>query len=184
MKIPSIIALIISLSAGIIPGISLVSKTKFESTFLTTEQILKRHFFIVFVAALYLSFLLSFFYVLVSYFIRDLSYESINWSTVIIIAVSTFLLSFVFSICYAKPISNFIIKEKSVYKVRLENLGELYIIKMLDHETCICSYDPNANLNSPGTQIYLVKVDDLIKLPLSKEIITLPSRSFYKKLFD
>lgn len=184
MKTSAIIALIVSLSAGIIPGISLISKTKFESTFMTTEQILKKRFLIILSAALYLGFLLSFFYVLVSYFIKGLSYDSIKWSIAISIAIITFIVSFVFSIFYAKPISNFVIKEKAMYNVCLEGLGKLYIIKMLDHETCICSYDAHTNLNNLGTQIYLVKMEDLIKLPLSKEIVTIPSRSFYKKLFD
>lgn len=118
------------------------------------------------------------------YFIEDLEYEAIDWSLVIIIAISTFMVSFVLFIFYAKPIGNFLIKEKAMYKVYLEELGELYIIKMLDHETCIYSYDAHINLNNLGSQIYLVKMGDLIKLPLSKEIVTIPSRSFYKKLFD
>lgn len=184
MKTSAIIALIISLSAGIIPAISLVSKTKFESTFMTTEQVLKRRFLITLSAALYLSFLLSFLYALVSYFIKDFKYASIDWPITIIIAISTFMFSFVFFIFYAKPISNFLIKEKAIYKVYLEGLGELYIIKMLNHETCICSYDAHINLDDLDTQIYLVKMEDLIKLPLSKEIVTLPTRNFYKKLFD
>lgn len=61
MKISAIIALIVSLSAGIIPGISLVSKTKFESTFMTIKQVLKKRFLIILSAAFYLGFLLSFF---------------------------------------------------------------------------------------------------------------------------
>lgn len=184
MKISAIIALILSLSAGIIPGISLVSKTNFESTFMTTEQLLKKRFLIILSVALYLAFLIAFFYLLVSYYIKGLSFESLNWPFTVIIAISTFMFTSIFLIFSVKPISNFITKEKAMYKVCIEDLGELYIIKMLDPETCICSYDAHTNLNDLSLKIFLVKIEDLIKLPLEKEIVPVPSRSFYKKLFD
>lgn len=184
MKISAIIAIILSLSAGIIPALSLVSKSKFESTFMTTEQNLKRYFFILLSASIYLGGLSSLFYVVISYFNVDFKYVSINWSNAGFFGLFIFIISFSFSALYAKSISNFFIKEKTVYKVCLDDLGELYIIKMLDHQTCICSYNVHADLDSLDSQIYLIKMEDLLKLPLSEEVVTKEPRSFLQKLFD
>lgn len=182
MSIQSIVTVAILLCTLVFSGIVLLSKTTFESMFMTSEQILKKRLFDIFGITIYFSLLIPFFYVMWKFIVFDLSFSSIDWSTCVLIGISTFLITFIFLLFYAKPLRNFIVKEKIVYKVKIEDLGELYIIKMLDKETCICSFNAHTNLDDLKDQIYLIKIDNLIKTPITRESITIPVQSFYKKL--
>ena len=70
------------------------------------------------------------------------------------------------------------------YKVNIADLGEVYLIKMLDRETSICSPEADLGLDDLSEETFLVKMDDLMKLPILKEIVPVPTRSIYKKLFN
>ncbi len=85
---------------------------------------------------------------------------------------------------YREIITNLLIKNKIMLKVSIENLGEVYIIKMFDPATCICSKDAHVDLNDSSHPIYLVRMEDLIKLPITKEIVVIPPKKFYQKLFN
>ncbi|KSU47662.1 hypothetical protein AS033_15520 [Exiguobacterium indicum] len=184
MKLSAIIALIISLPAVIISGMSLLSKTNFESIFLTHDQILKKCYLKMGELAFSITYLATFIYVLWIVFVFKLNYESIDKTKIILIAMSIFFIAWILLILYSNFLANLLVKNKTMYKVFLEGLGEVYILKMLNHETCICSKDAHANLNNLKHQIYLVRIEDLIKLPLTQEIVSLPSQSFYQKLFS
>lgn len=182
MKFPTIIALLLSLSGAGFSAMSLLAKTRFESVFLTSEQLLKRRFLIIASAVLYCTIVVPLIYVQWDMWGMDKSYSSIK-ETAILIAFYTFFISSTFLIFYLSTLLNFIVKEKSLYKVSIEDLGELYIIKMKDIEICICSSDAHANLEAGNSQLYFVKLDDMMKLPFTKETVALPPRSFWQKLF-
>ncbi|WP_214770844.1 hypothetical protein [Exiguobacterium sp. s133] len=184
MKSSAIIALIISLPAVIISGISLLSKTNFESIFLTHDQLLKKRYLSMGEAAFYIAYLATIIYILWMIFVTKLNYESIDKTNTIVIALILFFTFWVLLILYSKLLTNLLVNNKTMYKVSIEGLGDVYILKMLNHETCICSKDAHANLDDLNHQIHLVRIEDLIKLPITKEVVTLPSQSFYQKLFN
>ncbi|WP_047392529.1 hypothetical protein [Exiguobacterium sp. s168] len=184
MKLSAIIALIISLPAVIISGISLLSKTNFESIFLTHDQLLKKRYLSMGEMAFYITYIVTFIYILWMVFVSKSNYGSIDKTNTFLIAMSIFFSSWILLILYSKFLTNLLVKNKTMYKVSIEGLGYVYILKMLNHETCICSKDAHANLNDLNHQIHLVRIEDLIKLPITKEVVTLPSQSFYKKLFN
>lgn len=184
MKLPAIIALLISLPAVIISGISLLSKTNFESVFLTHDQLIKKRYLSMGELAFYITYLVTFVYILWMVFVTKLNYESIDKTKTIVIAMSVFFSARILLILYSKFLTNLLVKNKTMYKVSIEGLGDVYILKMLNPETCICSKDAHANLNNLKHQIHLVRIDDLIKLPITKEIVSLPSTGFYTKLFN
>lgn len=184
MKVSAIIALIISLPAVIISGMSLLSKTNFESIFLTHDQLLKKRYLSMGELAFSITYLATLIYVLWIVFVFKLNYESIDKTKIILIAMSIFFISWILLILCSNFLTNLLVKNKTMYKVSIEGLGDVYILKMLNHETCICSKDAHANLNNLNHQIHLIRIEDLIKLPITKEVVTLPSRSFYQKLFN
>lgn len=184
MKLPAIIAIIISLPAVIISGISLFSKTNFESVFLTHDQLIKKRYLSMGELAFYITYLVTLIYILGMVFVSKLNYESIDKAKTIFIALSIFFSAWILLILYNKFLTDLLVKNKTMYKVSIEGLGDVYILKMLNHETCICSKDAHANLNDLNHQIHLIRIEDLIKLPITKEVVTLPSQSFYEKLFN
>lgn len=184
MAIPALTTAIVSLLTLLLPSMALLSKTSFEINFMTTEQILKKRLFDTLGIILYISFLFPFMYIMWSIYVKNLDFRAIDWVFTLSISIITFLISSVFFTFYTKPIQNILIKNRRMYKVDLDDLGELYIIKMLDHETCICSPDPNIDLDNSNSQIYLVKMENLMKIPILKETVSLPSISIYKKLFS
>lgn len=55
---------------------------------------------------------------------------------------------------------------------------------MFDLTTCICSKDALIDLKESNDPIYFTRIEDLNKLPITKEVVVLPSRSIYQKLFN
>ncbi|MCT4791052.1 MULTISPECIES: hypothetical protein [Exiguobacterium] len=180
MKVSAIIAFVFSLPPLIVYGMSLVSKSHFESVFLTDDQLLKKRFLSIGELAFYLTYLLIFLYILWKLFIS----ENINMTSTILMSVGIFFIAWLLSMLYRRMITNILIKNKTMLKVSIENLGEVYIIKMFDSTTCICSKDPHVDLNKSNDPIYFVRIEDLIKLPITKEVVVLPPRSIYHKLFN
>jgi len=184
VKVSAIISFVISLPILIISGISLLSKTDFESAFLTNDQVLKKRYLGMGEIAFFLTYVIILFYTLWMIFVLKVKYELINKVDIAFIAISTFIIIFILLIISSKKLSNFFVKNKTVFKVSIENLGEVYIIKMFDHTTCICSKNAFVNLNDSNQQLYLVRIEDMMKLPITKEIVSIPTRSIYQKLFD
>lgn len=180
MKISAIIAFIFSLPPLIVYGMSLISKSHFESVFLTDDQLLKKRFLSIGEFAFGLAYLLTFFYILWKLFIS----ETIDMTSTVLIFLGIFLITWILSILYRRMITDLLIKNKTMLKVSIENLGEVYIIKMFDSTTCICSKDAQVDLNESNDPIYFVRIEDLIKSPITKEKIALPTRSIYQKLFN
>lgn len=177
MSMQGVIALLISISGLWFAGYVLLSKTSFEEVFMTTEQKMKQRLFAVLVAVLYFTILFPLLYVTW----ECLEITSINWSMVSSIALNTFVISLVILGRVIKTIANFITKEKIMYKVTIDGLDEMYLIKMLDREICICSPNASVDLNDLSEETFLIKMNDLMKLPILKENFPLPPLSTYQK---
>ncbi|MCJ1908435.1 hypothetical protein [Planococcus ruber] len=184
MSIQGIIPLLIALVGTGFAGFSLVSKTAFESIFMTTEQKMKRQLFTLLGAVLYFTFLFPFLYVAWGTGVKHLEFAAINWERATAITLYSLVISALIMGIVVKRVGNFVIKEKIMYKVDFPDLGEMYLIKMLDRETCIFSTDKHLNLEDPSEAPFLVKMEDLMKLPILKESVPVPNRNFYQKLFD
>lgn len=184
MNIPGFLASIIGICIVLISGYSLLYKTDFEKVFMTTEQKLKQKLVMYVLLIGYTTFLVPFLYIMCNISINNSDQFSIDWNKTISIAITTFFTSsFIVLVCI-KKINNFVIKEKTMYKVDVEDIGEVYLIKMFDKEICICSLDANTDLENLSEKIFLIKMDDLMKLPILKEKIPLPTRSIYQKLLN
>ncbi|MGN7854365.1 hypothetical protein [Exiguobacterium sp. 22311] len=184
MSIQGIIALVISIGGIGFAGFSLLSKTAFEEVFMTTEQKIKQRLFGLLAAVLYFTVLFPFLYVAWGIVVNDLELAWINWELATGIAVNTLVISAAILGIGMKKVGNFITKEKTMYKVNIEGLGELYLVKMLDRETCIFSSDAHLDLDDLSEETFLVKMDDLMKLPILKEVVPVSTRSIYQKLFN
>lgn len=183
MSIQGSITLLITLVGIGFGGLSLLSKTAFEGVFLTTEQKIKQRLFALLAAIFYFTICVPFLYVVWGTSVNNLEFAAVNWERTTALAVYSMIISaFIFGIGI-KRVSNFITKEKTMYKVNIPGLGEMYLIKMLDRETCIFSTDAHLNLEDPSEETFLVKMDDLMKLPILKESVPVPTRSVYQKLF-
>ncbi len=184
MNIPGILVSIIALCIGLISGYSLLYKTDFEQVFMTTEQKLKQKLIMYVLLIGYTTFLFPFLYIMGSISINNSDQFSIDWNKTISIAITTFFISsFIVLVCI-KKIKNFVVKEKTMYKVDVESIGEVYLIKMFDKEICICALDAHTDLENLSDKIFLIKMDDLMKLPILKEKIALPPRSNYQKFLN
>lgn len=184
MNIQGLIALIISIGGLIFAGHVLLSKSSFEQVFMTPEQISKQRIYAVLGGTLYFTFLVPALYIGWTNIINTKEIDLINWDTVKIIAVNTFIISLVFLGGIIKVIRNFVAKTDIKYKVVTKDLGELFLIKMLDKDICICSKSAQIDLNNTTEEIYLIKIDDFTKLPLIREEVAIQNRSIYQKIFE
>ena len=183
MSIQTSIPLLITIVGVGFAGLSLLSKTAFEGVFMTTEQKIKQRLFAVLAAIFYFTIFVPFLYVAWGTGIKNLEFTAVNWERTTALAVYSMIISaFIFGIGI-KKVNNFMAKEKIMYKVDIPGLGGLYLIKMLDRETCIFSANAHLNLEDPSEETFLVKMDDLMKLPILKESVPVPTRSVYQKLF-
>ncbi|WP_214749260.1 hypothetical protein [Exiguobacterium sp. E.VS.2] len=179
-EVSAIIVFIFSLLPLFVSGMSLLSNTNFERRFLTDDQLLKKRYLSMGELAFYLTYILTFIYTLWVIFVS----ESLNMTNTILIFIGVFFITWILLMLYREIITNLLIKNKIMLKVSIENLGEVYIIKMFDPATCICSKDAHVDLNDSSHPIYLVRMEDLIKLPITKEIVVIPPKKFYQKLFN
>lgn len=98
-------------------------------------------FFILGETAFYITYIITIIYILCMISISKLNYESIDKMNTFLIAMSIFFSSWILLILYSKFLTNLLVKNKTMYKVSIEGLGYVYILKMLNHETRICSKD-------------------------------------------
>lgn len=57
-----------------------------------------------------------------------------------------------------KVVQNFFIKHHFKYKVTINNFGDVYILRMMNQEICICSKDPNAFFVNNHKRQYLLQL--------------------------
>lgn len=103
-----------------------------------------------------------------------------------VIAIFTFLTSVFVADRIANLIQNFKINYHYKLRVNVPSVGTVYVIRMLDRETCICSKDPNLGYKgSKSTKnSYLIPKEDIMKLPLTITKQTKPKKTFFEKFMS
>ncbi|RBP85973.1 hypothetical protein DFO70_1365 [Cytobacillus firmus] len=173
----TIFAIIISLNA-------LSIKSGVARIFFTDEQKLKVKYFNMLVFSTIISFGVFFFSL--AMIVRTSSNQELTNSAMVTALFNTIgifiLLLFSLSIII-KWVENFAIKHHIKFKTTLNN-KEIYILKMLDKETCICSSNPNTLYDDSDDEYLLVPIQDIMGKHLIKEMILKPHRSNWSKFFD
>jgi hypothetical protein len=165
-----IIPLLITVGGVLIPINVLNSKTILGRTFFTDEQRIKVRYYNNVAFSLIISFAIAYF--------------SLALTSALVLGITSFIISLMLISPLIRWIDNFFIKNHIKYKVVLnEESGPVYILRMHDQDTCICSKNPNAELSEQGEYI-LIKMEDLMGKNLVEEKVTKPSRSAWSKFFD
>lgn len=186
MKLISfLIPLIISIAGVIIPINALNSKSTLSRTFFTDEQKLKVKYYNTFMFSTIIAFAVAYSAIALRVYTKvDYQIETIDITSSLAIAFWIFVTLLLITSPVIRWIDNFLIKTQIKYKVLLsEEIGEVYILRMHDKDTCICSKDPNAE-SSRDCNFFLVSTQELLGKKLSEEKLPKPSRSFASKLFD
>lgn len=132
-----------------------------------------------------ISFLVGDLYILFSITIKKQTIETADWSFAIALALIIFICCLVTLGTVERIIQNFSIKYHYKFKVKLDTESEeVYILRMMNDEICICSKNPNSDLVKNDSESIFVKLDDLINKPLIKEKIEKPKLTFIQKIFE
>lgn len=184
LGISALISLVTFLIGIIVSGKALLSKSELEQVFLTHEQKIKMYYYKLFGLSGLIAFLVGDLYILWSLTLNKETAETVNWSFAFALAFVIFFCGLISLGTIEKIVQNFFIKHHFKYKVSLENLGDVYILKMMNEGICICSKEPNADFVGNDVESVLVKLDDLIKKPFIKEKIEKPYTSFWQKMLQ
>ncbi|WP_298468974.1 hypothetical protein [uncultured Psychrobacillus sp.] len=185
MGVPALLSIVTLIVAVIISGKALLSKSELEQVFLTHEQKIKMHYYKLFGLSGLIAFLVSDLYILWSITINKKTAEMVNWSFAFGIALVIFICCLISLGTIERFVQNFLIMHHFKYKVTLNNFGDVYILRMMNQEVCICSKDPNVVfLRNDDIESILVKVDDLLLKPLTKERLQKPNKSFWQKVLE
>jgi hypothetical protein len=184
MGVTAAITAITFLMGIFINGKALLTTSDLEQVFLTREQKIKMYYYQLFVLSILIAVFGGYIYLVWKWKVDGISVVSTNWSFAIALTIVIFICSYFTIGTILKLIHNFFIKEHYKYKVKLDKVGEVYILKMMSQDICICSKNPNANFLRDDKENILVKVDDIIRIPLIKTKHTKPSMSLWKKLLD
>jgi hypothetical protein len=180
-----IIPLLITVSGVLIPINVLNSKTILGRTFFTDEQRIKVRYYNNIAFSLIISFAIAYFSLALKVNTGGNSeIEKQELTSALVLGITSFIISLMLISPLIRWIDNFFIKNHIKYKVVLnEESGPVYILRMHDQDTCICSKNPNAELSEQGEYI-LIKMEDLMGKKLVEEKITKPPRSAWSKFFD
>lgn len=177
MKITTIVALITLILSVVFPGMALLSKSKVEKIFLTAEQLIKSHFYSLVTFSLYISMLFTDICWIWNYFFKK---EVLSWSFSLSLFILTFFISLITAHAISRFLVKFILKKHEKYKVSIEGIGFVYIIKMLNENTLLCSKEPNAEFIKGYDKYIIIKIDELNKRQLIKEKVTKPERNYWQ----
>ena len=111
-------------------------------------------------------------------------FNSEELSSAVAIAIGVFLFCFTSLGRSAKLVNNFFVKYHYKFKVNLPDVGDAYILRMLNTEVCICSKDPSAEFKVSGKKYYLVSVNSIMQRPMSKIKLRKPKQSVLQKFFN
>lgn len=179
----SIITIIFGLILG---GNALNLKSDVERVFLTHEQKLKMYYYNLFVLSGIIAFIGATIYITWKLYIEKEKaiLEMNNWNSAIALAIIIFICCLFSLGTLIRLIQNFFIKYQFKYKTNLSDIGEVYILGMMNKEVCICSKDPNANWNMSNSTSFLINLDSVMRQPLIKEKIPKPQKSTIQKLIN
>lgn len=110
--------------------------------------------------------------------------EMNDWSSTIAFAIIIFVCCLFSLGSVLRLIEKVFIKHHFKYKVNLTNVGEVYILGMMNSDVCICSKDPNANWEMSNEASFLINLDSVMQQPLIKVKILKPQQSFIQKLIN
>lgn len=184
--ISGILAILTLIFSALISLNVLHEKSDIGQTLFTDEQKMKVYYYRLFV----LSFLL-FIEVFVIYIIISLisgNKEAITdpntLTTALAISFSFFILSLLSLGRIIKWYQNFFIKKHSKFRITLPDGVEVYIIRMLNSDICICSKDHDAGFKEDTKRTYLVPVENILEKPLRKISFPKPKQTWIQKIFD
>lgn len=179
----SIVTIIFGL---ILRGNALNSKSDLEKVFLTHEQKLKMYYYNLFVLSGIIAFIGTIIYIAWKVYIKKgkTMLEMNDWGSAIALAIIIFVCCLFSLGSIIKLIENFFLKHHFKYKVNLTNVGEVYILGMMNPDVCICSKDPNANWEMSNEASFLINLDSVMQQPLIKVKIFKPQQSFIQKLIN
>lgn len=102
------------------------------------------------------------------------------------IAIITFIISIFIVDRLSSLVQNFRIKHHHKFRVNIPSVGTVYIIGMLDKETCICSKDPNLSFKGIEStkESYLIPKADIMMHPLVITKHIKPEKRFLNKLIE
>lgn len=184
LGISAIISVVTFFIGIAVSGKALLSKSELEQVFLTHEQKIKMYYYKLFGLSGLIAFLVGDLYILWSLTINKKTAETANWSFAFALALVIFICGLISLGTIEKIVQNFFVKHHFKYKVNLIDYGEVYILRMMNAEICICSKDPNADFIKTDVESVLVKLDGLIQTPFIKEKIDKPHKSFWQKVFE
>ncbi len=179
----SIVTIIFGL---ILRGNALNSKSDLEKVFLTHEQKLKMYYYNLFVLSGLMAFIGTMIYIVWKVYIKKGTtiLEMNDWSSAIALAIIIFVCCLFSLGSILRLIEKVFIKHHFKYKVNLTNVGEVYILGMMNPDVCICSKDPNTNWEMSTEASFLIKLDTVMQQPLIKMRILKPQQSFLQKLIN
>lgn len=179
----SIVTIIFGL---ILRGNALNSKSELEKVFLTHEQKLKMYYYNLFVLSGIIAFIGATIYIVWKVYIeKGTTILKMNdWSSAIALAIIIFICCLFSLGSILRLIQKIFFKHHFKYKVNLIDIGEVYILGMMNQEVCICSQDPNANWEMSNRASFLINLDNVMQQPLIKVRILKPQQSFIQKLIN
>ncbi|ALC92075.1 hypothetical protein AM500_21480 [Bacillus sp. FJAT-18017] len=179
------IPLLITILGTLIPINALNEKSSLGRTFFTDEQRLKVRYFNTVLLATIISFGFIYFYLAIKVNERNefrLETSEIAFSS--IWGIILFLILILITSPIMNWINNFKIKYHFKYKVSLpEEDLQIYIIRMHDKDTCVCSKNPNIEYNNKGVYI-LIPMQNIMGKNLKQIRIKKPKRTFWSKFFN
>jgi hypothetical protein len=167
-----------------VSGKAMLSKSELEQVFLTHEQKIKMYYYKLFGLSSLIAIFGGYLYLLWNLTINKNTTETVNWGFVIGLSFVVFICCLISLGTVIQIFQNIIIKHHYKYKVSLDNIGDVYILRMMDKDICICSKDPNADFLTNNVESILIKLDDLIQKPLIKEKLEIPKMSFWQKIME
>ncbi|MED1471783.1 hypothetical protein [Bacillus salipaludis] len=186
MGITAIISTLTVVIGLIISGRALISKTELEKLFFTNEQKIKMYYYKLVGLSGLISILVGDLYILWNITFGTKTGEKANWGFAIALTFVIFICCLISLGNLERVVQNFFIKSHIKFKVNLENIGDVYVLRMLKEDICICSKDPNADYNKNDLEsgYILVKLDDLINKSFIKEKHEKSNMSIWEKLLD
>ncbi|MGE7219243.1 hypothetical protein ACQKJC_22430 [Priestia koreensis] len=159
---------------------ALVSKSDLEQVFLTQEQVIKLKFYRLIGLSASLGIVIADLYFLWLLIFKGKTFNTVDWSKIITISIIWSILGFLFFSVLSSILISIFTKYHYKYKVNLEGTGDLYILKMMNPDVCICSKDPNSEFTQDDIESYLLSIENLRHKPIIRMKFQRPQNSFQK----
>lgn len=158
----------------LVSGKELWDKTQVEKIFLTPRLKIIHQFTISIVSAVYITFLISYFYLIIQIYFMKIQWGNLDWENLMSICLFWFIVILVGTNPLIKIIRYLLIPYHVKYKISFDDYGELYLIKMIDSEICICAKNPDLDLDNASDEFILLKKEDLMKVKLKRVEVDKP----------